>query len=108
MALSLWGIMLGIGLLTYLTRLSFIALHNRWEPPPIFRKALHYVPVAVLTAIVVPELLMHEGTLNLSPLNPRLIAGALAIFIAWRTRNTVLTIVIGMAAFWLVQYLVAR
>ena len=108
MAVSIWFIMLAIGSLTYLTRLSFIALHNRWEPPAGFRRALHFVPVAVLTAIVVPELLMHEGAIIASPLNPRLIAGAVAIFIAWRTKNTVLTIVVGMAVFWLVQYLILR
>jgi branched-subunit amino acid transport protein len=106
MALNIWFIMLALGLLTFLTRLSFIALHNRWRPPELFRRALHFVPVAVLTAIVIPELIMHSGPLDLSPLNPRLIAGVIAIFIAWRTRNTVLTIVSGMAVFWVAQYLV--
>ena len=106
MAVNIWFIMLSLGLLTFLTRLSFIALHNRWTPPELFRRALHYVPVAVLTAIIVPELVMHTGSLDLSPLNPRLIAGLVAIFVAWRTKNTVLTILIGMAAFWLAQLLV--
>lgn len=105
MEMNIWLIMLPLGLLTFLTRLSFIALHNRWTPPELFRRALHYVPVAVLTAIIVPELVMHTGSLDLSPLNPRLLAGAVAIFVAWRTKNTVLTIVIGMGVFWLVSYL---
>ena len=102
---AIWFIMLSLGLLTFLTRLSFIALHNRWTPPELFRRALHYVPVAVLTAIIVPELLMRDGSVALSPLNPRLVAGVLAIFVAWRTKNTALTILIGMAAFWVVQFL---
>jgi len=105
MALNIWFIMLSLGLLTFLTRLSFIALHNRWTPPELFRRALHFVPVAVLTAIVIPELIMQTGALDLSPLNPRLIAGVMAIFIAWRTKNTVLTILSGMAIFWAAQYL---
>ena len=106
MGVNIWVVMVAIGVLTYLTRLSFISLHNRWEPPALFRRALHFVPVTVLTAIVVPEVLAHGGALNVSPLNARLVAAVVAIFIAWRTKNTVLTIVIGMAVFWLVQYFV--
>jgi len=102
---GLWFIMLTLGALTFLTRLSFIALHNRWKPPELFRRALHFVPVAVLTAIVVPELILYNGAVTLSPLNPRLIAGLVAIVIAWRTKNTVLTIVSGMAVFWVAQFL---
>lgn len=104
MAVNIWFVMVGLGLLTFLTRLSFIALHNRWTPPELFRRALHFVPVAVLTAIVVPELIMHNGSLDLTPLNPRLIAGLVAIFVAWRWKNTVLTILSGMVTFWVVAY----
>jgi branched-subunit amino acid transport protein len=104
MAVNIWFVMVSLGLLTFLTRLSFIALHNRWTPPALFRRALHFVPVAVLTAIIVPELIMHSGSLDLSPLNPRLIAGLVAIFVAWRWKNTVLTILSGMVTFWVVAY----
>lgn len=104
MAVNIWFVMVGLGLLTFLTRLSFIALHNRWTPPELFRRALHFVPVAVLTAIIVPELIMHNGSLDLTPLNPRLIAGLVAIFVAWRWKNTVLTILSGMVTFWVVAY----
>jgi len=106
MEVSIWIVMAAIGTLTFLTRLSFIALSGRWEAPPLFRSALRFVPIAVLTAIVVPELVMHTGTLDLSLTNARLLAGLLAILIAWRTRNTVLTIVIGMVAFWVLQIII--
>jgi branched-subunit amino acid transport protein len=56
-------------------------------------------------AIIVPELLMPDGTLNLNPLNPRLLAGLLAIFIAVRTRSVTWTIALGMLAFWLLRWL---
>jgi len=98
--------MAAIGALTFLTRLSFIALNGRWEAPPLFRSALRFVPIAVLTAIVVPELVMHSGTIDISLTNARLLAGILAILVAWRTKNTVLTIVIGMVAFWILQAII--
>jgi len=104
--MSIWVVMIALGALTFLTRLSFIALAGRWDPPPLFQSALRFVPVAILTAIVVPELVLHTGTLDLSLTNARLLAGVLAIFVAWRTKNTVLTIVIGMAAFWILQAII--
>jgi branched-subunit amino acid transport protein len=60
----------------------------------------------VLTAIIVPELVLRGGTLNLAPSNLRLVAGLLAIFVAWRSRNALLTIGIGMAALWILQFLI--
>jgi len=106
MTTNIWFVMAVIGVLTFLTRLSFIALAGRWDAPPLFRSALRFVPVAVLTAIILPELVMPGGSLDISLTNARLLAGLIAIFVAWRTKNTVLTIVIGMAAFWIFQIIV--
>jgi len=97
--------MVAVGFLTFLTRLSFIAIAEKWQAPHVFREGLRFVPIAVLTAIIVPELVMSTGTLDLSPLNPRLLAGVIAILVAWKTKNTVLTIVTGMTAFWILGYL---
>ena len=108
MTINIWLVMISLGVLTFLMRLSFIALQDRWTPPALFRRALHYVPVAVLTAILVPELVMHDGTLAMTPLNPRLVAGLVAIFVAWRWKNTVLTILTGMVVFWVVQFWLVR
>ena len=92
-----WLTMLLVGLGTYATRLSFILLFGRREIPGGMRRALRFVPPAVLTAIIFPELLLPEGRLDLSLGNERLIAGLLAILIAWRTKNVLLTILAGMA-----------
>jgi len=106
MEVNIWVVMVVLGALTFLTRLSFIALAGRWDAPPLFRSALRFVPVAILTAIVVPELVLHTGTLDVSLTNARLMAGLIAILVAWRTKNTVLTIVIGMAVFWVLQAII--
>jgi branched-subunit amino acid transport protein len=94
--MTLWLIMLGIGILTYGVRLSFILLMERIEVPNILLRALRFVPVAVFSAIIFPELLVHEGVLNLSLNNARLLAGILAALVAWRTKNVVFTILVGM------------
>jgi branched-subunit amino acid transport protein len=59
------------------------------ELPPFFRRALRYVPAAVLTAIWAPEVLVQ---------NEQLPAGAVAIAVAWRWRMTFAAIIAGLAA----------
>jgi branched-subunit amino acid transport protein len=96
------------GLVTFATRLSFIALMGRFETPPVLARALRYVAPAVLSAIVFQELLVRDRTVQLSFGNVRLIAGVLAAGVAWRTRNVLLTIATGMCALWVLQAVLAR
>lgn len=101
--MNLWLVMIAIGVLTFATRLSFIALLERLTVPEGIRRALRFVPIAVLSAIIAPELAAYHGGLDLSPLNPRLLAGLIATGVAYKTKNVVLIIIVGMAAFWLLQ-----
>jgi branched-subunit amino acid transport protein len=95
--------MVAAGLLTYAIRLSFIVLIGDGEVPSRVQQALRFVPPAVLTAIIFPELLMPGGVLEISLSNSRLLAGLLATVVAWRTKNAVLTVVVGMAVLWILQ-----
>jgi branched-subunit amino acid transport protein len=103
--MSLWLTLLAVGLLTFLTRLSFIAAEGRYRPPAWFRRMLPFVPIAALTALVAPDLLLADGRLALEPGNARLLAGIVAIVVAAVWRNTLLTIGTGFAALLLLQRL---
>lgn len=96
--MNFWLVMLAGGLLTYGMRLSFIVLFGRMRIPLGVQRGLRFVPPAVLTAIIFPELLMPGGALDVSLGNTRLLAGLLATLIAWRTRNVLFTILSGMGA----------
>ena len=94
---TIWIVMIAGGLLTFLTRLSFIALEGKYHAPAFFKRALPLVPIAALTALIMPDLLLvadRFGGLN----NPRLLAGLVAIAVAWRWKNATLTIVTGFVA----------
>lgn len=101
--MRLWLLLFAMGAVTYATRISMIALLGRVEIPYVVRRALKYVPPAVLSAIVAPALLRPAGPFDLSLSNVRLLAGLAAIVIAWRTRNILLTIALGMGAMWLLR-----
>ena len=104
--MTLWIVLILMGVVTYGLRLSLIGLTGRWEVPPLVSRALRFVPPAVLSAIIAPELVQPNGAINLSLGNLRLVAGALAILVAWRTRNVLLTVGLGMAALWLLSSMV--
>src|SRR5512135_333195 len=104
--MNLWLIILGMGIVTFGIRLVPIVLLGRVEIPLIVQQALRFVPPAVLTAIVVPELLYHGNQIDLSLTNLRLLAGLIAIVVAWRTKNALLTIGVGMIALWVLSAVV--
>ncbi len=106
--MNLWLIIVGMGLVTFGTRLTPIVLLGRIEIPVIVQRALRFVPPAVLTAIIVPELLYRNNQIDVSVTNLRLLAGLIAIVVAWRTKNALLTIGVGMIALWILQALIGR
>ena len=103
--MSLWLIVLGMALLTFYQRASFLLLPARVQLPQIVTRALRYVPAAVLTAIWAPELMLQNGVPSLSIGNERLLAGLVAIGVAWRWRVTFGTILAGLAALHLFDWM---
>jgi branched-subunit amino acid transport protein len=105
--LTIWLLILAVGAITYTTRLSFIALFARRRMPPLLAEALKHVPVAMLTAIVVPAVVfVPTGVLRLDFGNPKLVAALVAGAVAWWTKSAVSTIVVGMGVLWLLRWLV--
>lgn len=103
--MNIWLVMLLGGLVTFGMRFSLIYLFGRFEVPETMRRALHYVPPAVLSAIIFPELLLQNGSISLELTNIRLLAGIIAIVTAWISKNTLLTILVGMAAMLILNWL---
>jgi len=97
----------GMAIVTYATRYPVLALLSRRTMPEVIFRALKYVPPAVLSAIIFPAVLQPAGTLELSVDNAPLFASVIAVFVSWRTRNLLLTILIGMASLWLWRWLIA-
>jgi branched-subunit amino acid transport protein len=97
-----FGLIAGMTLVTFGVRYPVLALVSRIPLPPVVLRALKYVPPAVLTAIILPPVLMPNGdSLNLQLSNAPLFASIVAVVVAWRSRNLLLTIVIGMLSLWL-------
>jgi branched-subunit amino acid transport protein len=103
--MNIWLVMVLGGLITFGMRFSLIYLFGRFEVPATMRRALHYVPPAVFSAIIFPELFFQNGMLDISFDNIRLLSGLVAILAAWYSRNTLITIIAGMITLFLFQIL---
>jgi branched chain amino acid efflux pump len=103
--MSIWAVLIAGGLATYITRLSFIALAHRGPPPAWVARPLRFVPAAVLSAIILPEVLTPGGAFEVGLAVPRVLAALAAVIVAWRTRSVLLTLVAGMGVLWLVAAL---
>ncbi len=90
----------GMALVTFGIRYIMFPISGRFEFPELFKRGLRYVPPVVLTAIIVPSVLMPDGaTLNLSLTNPYLIGAIAACIIGGLFKNLLLTIVVSMVIF---------
>jgi branched-subunit amino acid transport protein len=103
--MNLWWIVIGMGVITFAIRLSMIIMSGQVTLGDHLQRALRYVPPAVLSAIILPEMVQPGGTLDLSLGNERLLAGLVAIAIAWFTRSMIWTVLTGMVTLWLLQAL---
>jgi len=101
MAITL--LILGLALGTYLLRLLPLTALSRVTLPEWAKDWLSLVPGAVLAASLAQALLVREEHLALSWRNTYLLAAIPAFLVAWRTRNVVLTMLSGMAAYALLQ-----
>lgn len=104
--MSLWLALLGMTAVTFALRASFLLLPSGVETPALLRRALRYVPATVLTAIWVPPVFFEGEALSLSIHNEQLLAGAVAIAVAWRSRLTFATIASGLLALHLFAWLI--
>ena len=96
--LTAWMLIGGLAVTSFVPRGSFILFLARLPLPGAAQRALRFVPAAVFAALVVPDIAFAGGALRLGLDNPKLIAALVAGPVAWRTRNTLATIVAGMAA----------
>jgi branched-subunit amino acid transport protein len=93
-----WAAIVAVGLGTFGLRFSFLYLEGRTGGiPPAAERALRFVPPAVLAALVLPAVVVSDGSVALVG-NDRLVAGVAAALVAWRTEDILATIAAGVGA----------
>jgi branched-subunit amino acid transport protein len=101
----IWLVMIVGGIFTFGTRFVMLSGWVAHGLPRWLIDALAFVPIAVLTAILVPAVLIDPATQQIIVIgNKRIVAAIVATIIALLTRNVIATISSGLATLWFVQW----
>ncbi|MEX0382488.1 AzlD domain-containing protein [Spiribacter sp. 1M153] len=101
----LWWMVAAIGVGTFIWRGAFLVFGHGLQMPDLVRRGLSYVPPAVFAALVLPGLVQWQGDGSVDA--PRLLAGLVAGGVAWKTRATLPTLILGMIALWSLRALLS-
>ena len=99
--IDLWtlGVIVGLALVTVVSRSFFFLSDSEWDLPHWAQRGLQYAPIAALSAVVVPEIVMTQGELIGTWQDARIFAAAVGLAVYFAKRNVLLTIVLGMAVY---------
>jgi branched-subunit amino acid transport protein len=102
---DLWtlGVIVGMALVTMVSRSFFFISRKDWHLPSWAQRGLQYAPIAALSAVIVPEMVMTQGQLLSTWQDARLfavLAGVIWYFLRRTSRHAVLgTLLVGMAVY---------
>ncbi len=89
----------GLAVITLVSRAFFMIPERELPLPDWLKRGLKYAPLAALTAVIAPELLMTQGRFIHTVVDARLPAVVCAVgYYFWR-RDILGTIVVGMAIY---------
>ena len=98
-------IIIGMSIVTQLPRIIHLVVLPRINLPPLLVRWLKHIPVAVLSALLFPSLLLPNGSFSLSLDNTALLAAIPCMVLAAKTKNLFLTVFTGIIIFALLQLL---
>ena len=98
---DLWTVatIIGMACVTVITRSFFYISSKPWKLPAWAQRGLHYAPIAALSAVIVPEIVMTQGHLIATWNDARLFAVAAGVFWFYWRKGVLGTIIAGMAVY---------
>lgn len=101
---SYWLAVIAVGLGTFLVRASFLLFPIGAGTAARLEPVLRFIPPAALTALIFPSVFL-SGEIGVSLVEfEKPVAAGVAVLVAWKTRNVLATIGLGMLVFWVLRY----
>ena len=97
--MMMWTIIILCGLITFITRFIPFSgiMPNQFSP--LIKKTLKYIPVVVLTPMIINSLSIYNGTELFLYENSKFYAALIAVVVAIVLKNVFATIFLGMLSF---------
>ncbi len=102
---TIWFIIIGLAVGSYLLRFTFIGLVGDRPMPPWLLRHLRYTAVAIIPALIAPLVVWPSAT-DGQPDLPRMSAAAVALTVGYVTKNVLAAIFSGAATLYALLYLV--
>ena len=92
------------GILTYLTRMTMIALISRDMLGEKIKAVLEYVPSAVFPAIIFPGIFINDFGTFIEINDPKIFGALVAVIVGYFSKNVIATIFSGLLSYWLIIF----
>ena len=94
------------GILTYLTRMTMIALISRDMLGHKIKAVLEYVPSAVFPAIIFPGIFINDFGTFIDMNDPKIFGALVAVIVGYFSKNIIATISAGLISYWFLIFVV--
>ena len=101
-----WLSIIIAGVLTYLTRMTMIALVSREMLGDKIKAVLEYVPSAVFPAIIFPAIFINDYGLFVEINDPKIFAAIVAVIVGYLSKNIIATISSGLVSYWFLIFVI--
>ncbi|WP_199911706.1 AzlD domain-containing protein [Dongshaea marina] len=99
------AITIGMVVITFGLRFAVLGAAGNFEMPKKIQKGLGFVPVAVLSALIVSSTFITQGQVTHTLLDPKILAFIVCVLVSLRF-GLISTVVCGMGSLWLFQWLI--
>ena len=99
-----WLSIIVAGILTYLTRMTMVALVSRDMLGDKIKAVLAYVPSAVFPAIIFPGIFINDYETFIEMNDPKIFAAIIAIVVGYFSKNVIATILSGLISYWIILF----
>lgn len=86
-----------MGFGTFLIRASVIYMAGRISISDRLKEIFTFIPSAILPALVAPMVFFSKGEVSALLYKERVVALLIAVFIAYKSKNILVTIIVGLA-----------
>ena len=101
-----WLSIIIAGILTYLTRMTMIALVSREMLGDKIKAVLEYVPSAVFPAIIFPAIFINDFGSFVEINDPKIFGAIVAVIVGYISKNIIATILAGLLSYWFLIFIV--
>jgi len=100
-----WLVIITAGIITYLMRMTMVALVSKDLLGDKIKAILAYVPSAEFPAIIFPGVFINDYGTFIEMNDPKIFGALVAIIVGYFSRNVIATILSGLFSYWIIIFI---